>query len=72
MIIIKASHNDKESTHRYRGKISITRGDSFIIIQARWENGNDGWEGNQYDGFFIEDVVSIEGVDEYARTNKNV
>lgn len=67
MIIIKASHNDKESTHKYKGRISLSRGDRFIIVESEWEDpitGEISWAGNTYDGFFIEDVVSIEGVDE--------
>jgi hypothetical protein len=61
MLIITA----KGKKFIYKGKVSLHLGDKFIIVESEWEDpitGEVHWQGNTYDGFFIEDVESIEGV----------
>lgn len=62
MIIVTA----KGKEFRYTGDISIDRGERFIIVRADSRDGD--WSSNSYDGYFIEDVESIVGVDDKETT----
>jgi hypothetical protein len=45
----------------YSAPLILVQGETFLTIQANWRNGE--WRGDAYDGYMVDDIVSIRGVE---------